>query len=176
MNPSTPAQAGAKICPTCKGAGAIGRPPQAQLCPNCLGKGVVQTDPIRVPFDLVMPNGVLTASQAGLVVTQQLDQDADLEVIDYIANSTGLFSLQIFDPSTGRQLSNSAVNGENGTGTAQLPRRLIEPYVWGRSSTIKIVLNDRSGAGNTVQLVFSGYKLYPRNDPAQGSQGAIVAA
>jgi len=167
---------GAKVCPTCHGAAAIGKPPVAQVCPTCNGQGVVQLEPIRVPFDLVFPNGVLTALQAGLSVTQQLDQDADLEVLYYIANSTGIFSFQIFDPSTGRQLSNAAVNGENGSGTAQLPRVLVEPYVWARSSTAKIVLNDRSNAGNTVQFVFSGYKLYPRSNPAQGSQGAITQA
>jgi len=165
-----------RICPTCKGAAAIGRPPNAQVCPTCQGQGVIEQQPIRVPFDLVMPNGVLTANQSGLVVSQQLDQDADLEVIDYEANSTGLFSFQITDPSTGRALSNAAVNGENGFGTAQLPRVLVEPYVWARSSTLKVVLNDRSGGGNTVQLVFTGYKLYPRSNPAQGSQGAIVQA
>src|SRR5258708_10227769 len=167
---------GARVCPTCHGAAAIGKPPNAQVCPTCGGQGTVQLEPIRVPFDLVFPNGVLTALQAGLVISQQLDQDADLEVIDYIANSTGIFSFQILDPSTGRVLSNAAVNGENGTGTAQLPRRLIEPYVWARSSTAKITLNDRSAGGNTVQIVFSGYKLYPRSNPAQGSQGAIVQA
>lgn len=165
-----------RICPTCKGRGAIGNPPNAQVCPTCQGQGVIDVQPIRVPYDLVLPNGVLTASQSGLIVTQQLDQDADLEVIFYEANSTGLFSFSITDPSTGRNLSNAAVNGENGFGTAQLPRVLIEPYVWARSSTLKVSLNDRSGSGNTVQLVFSGYKLYPRSNPAQGSQGAITQA
>jgi hypothetical protein len=172
----TPATQGARTCPSCKGIGVLGRAPNAQVCPTCGGQGTQQLEPIRVPFDLVFPNGVLTALQSGLVVTQQLDQDADLEVIDYISNSTGTFSFTILDPSTGRALSNAAVNGENGTGTAQLPRRLIEPYVWARSSTAKITLNDRSNAGNTVQIVFSGYKLYPRSNPAQGSQGAIVQA
>lgn len=167
---------GQRLCPTCKGNQIIGRPPQAQACPPCGGTGVVETPPIRVPFDLVLPNAVLTANQSGLVVTQQLDQDADLEVIFIEANSTGLFSFQITDPSTGRPLSNSSVNGENGTGTAQLPRVYVEPYVWARSTTIKVTFNDRSGGGNTVQMVFSGYKLYPRSNPAQGAQGAIVQA
>lgn len=124
----------------------------------------MQLAPIRVPYDWVFSNAVLTALQAGLVITQQFDNDADFEWLDWIANSTGLFSLQVFDSSTGRQLSNLAVNGENATGTAQLPRRLIEPYTVARSSTIKIVFNDRSGSGNTVQFVASGYKLYPQSN------------
>jgi len=136
----------------------------------------VQQQPIRVPYDLVFPNAVLLANQAGVVITQQVDQEADLEVIFIEANSTGLFSFTISDVSTGRPLSNAAVNGENGTGTGQLPRVYVEPYVWARSSTIKITVNDRSGGGNTVQFVFTGYKLFPRGNPAQGSQGAIVQA
>ena len=154
----------------------LGRPPQAQVCPMCGGTGVQESQPIRVPFDFVLPNAVLTGSQAGLAVTQQFDQDADFEAIFIEASSTGLFSVQIFDSSTGRPLSTIAVNGENFAGTAQLPRVYVEPYVWARSSTFRAVFNDRSGAGNTVQLVLSGYKLYPRSNPAQGSQGAILQA
>ncbi len=175
------AQSGAtKLCPTCIKSPYPGALPTKngtwQVCPTCAGQAVVEQQPIRVPFDLVMPNAVLTALQSGLVVTQQLDQDADLEVLSYEFNSTGTMSFQILDPSTGRVLSNSAVNGENGAGTAQLPRVLVEPYVWARSSVVKITFNDRSNAGNTVQFVFSGYKLYPRSNPAQGAQGAIVQA
>jgi len=174
------AQFGAsRLCPTCIKSpfpGALPTKNGWQICPTCGGQAVVEQQPIRVPYDLVMPNAVLTGNQTGLVVTQQLDQDADLEVIFYESNSTGNFSFQILDPSTGRFLSNKAVNGENGIGTAQLPRVLVEPYVWARSSIISMNFNDRSGAGNTVQVVFSGYKLYPRSNPAQGAQGAILAA
>lgn len=136
----------------------------------------MQQQPIRVPFDLVLPNAVLTANQTGLPVNVQIPQDADFEAIWIVANSTGLYSVQLQDPSTGRFLSNSAVNGENFAGTAQLPFPLIEPYVWARSALVNAIFNDRSGSGNTVQLVIRGYRLYPRSNPAQGSQGQIVQA
>jgi len=169
--------ASAKICPSCGGKGAMrtGRGDN-QICPNCKGQGVIEQQPIRVPYDLVLPNAVLTALQAGVIVTQQIDQDADFEWVFTVANSTGLFSVQLTDPSTGRVLSTANVNGENFAGTAQLPFPLVEPYTWARSSIVKASFTDRSNAGNTVQLVLRGYKLYPRNNPAQGSQGAIVQA
>jgi hypothetical protein len=168
---------GTALCPSCKGKGVLpnGRGGY-QPCPNCGGNGYIQLQPIRVPYDLVLPNAVLAANQQGLSVSQQVDQDADFEWVFTVANSTGLYSVAILDPSTGRQLSTSAVNGENFAGSAQLPFPLVEPYVWARSSVVRATLNDRSGGGNTVQLVLRGYKLYPRNNPAQGSQGAIVTA
>jgi len=67
-----------------------------------------------VPFDLVFPNAVLTALQAAWLVSQQLDQDADLEVIDYIANSTGTSRSRYRSFERGRLLSTPRFNGENG--------------------------------------------------------------
>lgn len=164
-------------CPACNGRGVLnnGRG-QAQVCPLCNGDGVKQLAPFRVPFDYVLPNAVLTANQVGVVVTQVVDQDADFEWIWIASSQTGIYSVTLRDPSTGRDMSTAPVNGENYSGTAQLPFPLVEPYVWARTSVIKATFNDRSGAGNTVQLVLRGYKLYPRNAPMQGSQGAIVQA
>jgi hypothetical protein len=129
-----------------------------------------------VPFDLVLPNVVLTALQVGVPQTVQIDQDADFEWIETVSTQTGIYSVTLFDPSTGRQLSTSAVNSLNFSGTAQLPHVLVEPFIWPRASVVKGVFNDLSNAGNTVQLVLRGYKLYPRNNPAQGSQGIITQA
>ncbi|HLW53245.1 MAG TPA: hypothetical protein VKW06_10420 [Candidatus Angelobacter sp.] len=167
-----------RTCPACGGKGVLPNPQRnaMQICPNCNGAGTLQLPPIRVPFDVVLPNAVLTALQAGVVAQQQLDQDADFEWVWTVANSTGIFSVTMVDPSTGRQLSTAAVNGENFAGTAQLPFPLVEPYVWARSSLVKATFNDRSNGNNTVQLVLRGFKLYPQSNPAQGSQGAIVAA
>lgn len=165
-------------CPACAGRGVLPNPAarQMQVCPLCNGAGIKQQQPFRVPFDYVLPNAVLIANQVGVVVSQQIDQDSDMEVIWIVSNQTGLYSVTLRDPSTGRDMSTAPVNGENFAGTAQLPFPLVEPYVWARTSTIKATFNDRSGAGNTIQLVLKGYKLYPRGAPMQGSQGAIVNA
>lgn len=177
---ATPASAiaGGVQCPTCATSKYKGALPTQQgkwqICPTCNGTTVVVQQPIRVPYDYVLPNAVLTALQAGVTSQQQIDQDSDFEAVWIVANSTGTYSVQITDPSTGRPLSNANVNGENFAGTAQLPFPLVEPYVWARSSIIKASFTDRSNGGNTIQLVIRGFKLFPRNNPAQGSQGALV--
>lgn len=176
MASSTAALAAGTTCPPCRGTGILGQPPRAQACPKCNGTGQLQQQPIRVPYDLVIPNVVLTALQAGVPGQQQIDQDADFEWIETVSTQTGIYSVQLFDPSTGRQLSTAAVNSLNFAGTAQLPHVLVEPYTWARASVVRGVFNDLSNAGNTIQLVLRGYKLYPRNNPAQGSQGAIIQA
>ena len=176
MATPTSALAAGITCPTCKGNRILGRPPGAQACPICNGTGVIQKQPIRVPFDLVFPNVVLTALQQNVPGQQQFDQDADFEWIETVSSQTGIYSVQLFDSSTGRQLStiNLSVNSENFAGTAQLPHVLVEPYIFPRSSVVRAIFNDRSNAGNTVQLVLRGYKLYPRDNPGQGSQGLIT--
>lgn len=169
-------QNGTNPCPSCKGNGVLrdGRGNPA-VCPNCGGTGQKNPPAMRVPFDYAFPTVVLTANQQGLNAVLRFDFDADFEHIWTVANSTGIYSLTLQDTSTGRrQFSNAAINGENYAGTAALPFPLVEPYTWARSGAALAVFNDRSGAGNTIQLVFRGYKLYPSNAPMQGSQGLIV--
>jgi hypothetical protein len=165
-------------CPSCTPGGRPGvvmnSKGQAQVCPNCGGTGAKSPAVIRVPFDYAFPSAVLTANQQGFQNPLVFDYDADFEQVWWTASSTGLYSVQITDRSANRQLSNAPVNGENFAGTAQVPFPLVEPYVWARSSAALGVFNDRSGAGNTVQLVMRGYKLYPASAPQQGSQGVIV--
>jgi len=174
MSSPTAALAAGVTCPVCRGHRILGNPPRAQACPACDGTGVKQTQPIRVPYDFVFPNVVLTALQVGVPAAPQFDADADFEWIETVSTQTGIYSVQLTDTSTGRVLSTSAVNSLNFAGTAQLPHVLIEPYIIPRASVIQAKFNDLSNAGNTVQLVLRGYKLFPRNNPAQGSQGAIV--
>jgi hypothetical protein len=144
------------------------------VCPNCGGSGTKSPPVLRVPFDYAFPSVVLTSLQQGLQSVLAFDFDADFEHIWTVASSTGLYSVSVKDNSTNRQLSNAAINGENYAGTAALPFPLVEPYVWARSGSAIGTFSDRSSAGNTVQLVFRGYKLYSSAAPQQGSQGQIV--
>ena len=162
-------------CPSCRGNGVLtANFGQKQVCPNCGGTGQKSPQVIRVPFDYAFPNAVLTANQLGLNDPMQFDQDADFEHIWWVASSTGTYSVLIRDTSTGRVFSNNPVNGENFAGSAAFPFPLVEPYVWARAGSVIATFNDRSGAGNTVQLVMRGYKLFPAAAPQQGSSGAIV--
>ncbi len=155
-------QTNTQACPSCRGLGVLrnsmGR---NEVCPNCGGSGAKEPPVVRVPFDYAFAPAVLAASQQGLQNALQLDSEADFEHLWTVASSTGLYSVQITDRSMGRVLSNAAINGENFAGTAQLPFPFVEPYRWTKSGTILATFNDRSGAGNTVQLVFRGYKLFP---------------
>jgi hypothetical protein len=164
-----------QACPSCRGGGVLRNAfGQNQVCPNCGGTGTKGQQVIRVPFDYAFPNAVLTASQQGLQDPMQFDQDADFEQIWWVSSQTGIYSVSIRDGSTGRVFSNNPVNGENFAGTAAFPFPLVEPYIWARAGTVIATFNDRSAAGNTVQLVMRGYKLFPASAPQQGSSGAIV--
>lgn len=163
-------------CPSCSGKGTLPmRNGANQVCPNCGGTGQKQ-QVLRVPYDYVFDTAVLTALQQGLAVPLRFEYDADFEHIWTVSSQTGIYSVQIKDGSTNRALSNNPVNGENFAGTAALPWPLVEPYVWARSSTVIATFNDRSNAGNDVQLVFRGYKLFPAQAPQQGSAGTIIPA
>ena len=175
---------GMATCPTCGGRRVIQNPQKNlwQACPTCGGQGTTQ-NVIRVPWALLF-NISLTSGQQNVPVIAQQDTDADFEWMYTVASSilangsAGLFSAQPQDQATGRLLSQAPINGENYTGTAQLPAVLPEPYIISRGSAFKMVFNERSVAGvnNVVQLVLHGYKLFPASAPMQGSAGAIAPA
>lgn len=137
-------------------------------------------DILRVPETYVL-DAVLTAL-ATLNFTIQIQQKADFEWVQRIASSTGRFKVNIKDAATGRTLITNSSNGtnpdtvndQNYFGTAQLPNPLLQPYVFARSSSISVTLTDTSNAGNTIQIVFDGFDLYPAGAPGQGASGALV--
>jgi hypothetical protein len=163
-----------KVCKGCSGKGSVRTPDNRmwQQCPLCSGSGANQ-QVFRVPFDYVWPSIVLTAL-GKLQPTLQIDQDSDFEWIWVVSDQTGAWNVILKDASTGRTLSNSPVNNDNFSGTAQLPFPLVEPYLIARSAVVSATVTDLSNAGNTVQLVFRGYKLFPVAAPQQGSSGMIV--
>jgi hypothetical protein len=167
------AQAAQKTCRSCAGRGMVTNPArQVQQCPNCAGTGAAPQKVYRVFFDYVFPQLVLLANAVGNTVLQ-IQFDSDFEWIWIVGSRTGTFSIQLNDSSTGRNLSNSPVNDVNFMGTGQLPFPLVEPYLLARSTTITAAVTDTSGAGNTIQLVFRGYKLFPQDAPQQGAAGQV---
>jgi hypothetical protein len=167
------AQAAQKVCKGCAGRGMVTNPArQVQACPVCGGSGQAPQKVYRVFFDYVFPQLVLAGNAVGNTVLQ-IQFDSDFEWIWIVGSSTGTYTIQINDSSTGRNLSNSPVNNTNFVGTAQLPFPLVEPYLLARSTTITAAITDTSGAGNTIQLVFRGYKLFPQDAPEQGAAGQV---
>ena len=174
---------GNSTCPTCGGRRIIPNPNKSswQGCPTCGGQGTVQ-NVIRVPWALPF-NVTLTPGQLGVPVLVNQDTDADFEWIYTVGSSilangnAGRFAVQPRDTATGRNLTQTFVNGENFVGTAQLPMTLPEPYIISRGSSFQLTFNELSNVSdenNTVQVVLHGYKLFPAQAPMQGSAGAIA--
>lgn len=116
-------------------------------------------------------NVVLTANQAGVNGTVTIDNDADFELREILASSTGVFQISLVDRFTSRPLMPTnvlnnlntnifGINSVNIFGTAQLPFILPIPYMLLRASTIQATFLDTSGAGNTIQVVLWGYKKF----------------
>ena len=116
-------------------------------------------------------NVTLTANQSGIAGNVTTDNDADFELRELIASSTGPFQIQLVDRFTSRPLLPAnlvdnagnqvfGVNSVNLFGTAQLPFILPIPYILLRQSTIAGSFKDLSGAGNTIQVVLWGYKKF----------------
>ncbi len=167
------AQAASQTCKICAGRGAVTNAArQTQVCPKCDGSGVTPQKVYRVFFDYVFPSVTLAANGNGPSVLQ-IQYDADFEWIWVVGSSTGAFTVQLQDTSTGRNLSNSPVNSANFMGTAQLPFPLVEPYLLARSTSVQANFADLSGAPNTIQLVLRGYKLFPQSAPQQGTAGQV---
>jgi hypothetical protein len=105
---------------------------------------------------------VLTANQVGLGASVAINNDSDFVCDRFIASSTGLFSVYLVDNFSARPLmpsQNVFINGENISGTAELPYWLPKPWLLKRTSTVQAQFTDRSGAGNTIQFLLAGYKV-----------------
>jgi hypothetical protein len=116
-------------------------------------------------------NVTLTANQSGIAGNVTTDNDADFELRELLASSTGAFQVQLTDRYTSRpllpqNLTDNAgnqvfgVNSVNIFGTAQLPFILPIPYILLRQSTVAGLFKDLSGAGNTIQVILWGYKKF----------------
>lgn len=116
-------------------------------------------------------NVTLTANQSGIAGNVTTDNDADFELRELIASSTGPFQIQLTDRFTSRPLLPTnlvdntgavvfGVNSANIFGTGQLPFILPIPYIILRASTIAGLFKDISAAGNTIQVILWGYKKF----------------
>lgn len=97
---------------------------------------------------------VLTANQELKDQSQFFADDVPVEVLALHGTSTGSYQLQLQDPG-GRWISTSYINSANIVGSAAspfvLPRSILVPP----KAKLGINIKDTSGAGNTVQLVFT---------------------
>jgi hypothetical protein len=142
---------------------------QASTLPSAAAKSAMVLGQ-DLPFWYLI-NVTLTANQSGIAGNVTMDNDADFELRELIATSTGPFQIQLTDRYTSRPLLPTnlvdntgaiifGVNSANIFGTAQLPFILPIPYIILRQATIAGLFKDLSGAGNTIQLALWGYKKF----------------
>lgn len=107
-------------------------------------------------FDLVM-----TANQIQTDLAQSFPRDSSFLWTGLAGSSTSTYKLQIQLPD-GTLLTSAQVKNANIVGTAQFPVPIFPAVQVPAGGQIKIpIITDLSGAGNTIQLVFLGVRLYP---------------
>jgi hypothetical protein len=129
-------------------------------CPLCNGTGKMAAFD-RLWFSYLI-NETIAAALGTNLGSLRIEPRADFEWVACIGSSTGgVWSTQLTDAS-GRTYQNLAVNSENQWGTAQRPFWLQAPIVLPMRSAVNYVLVDRSAnVNNAIQLVLSGFELYP---------------
>lgn len=122
-------------------------------------------------------DAIVPANQTQLPVQWQILSDADWEWWwNLVFRTSGQLKLLMKEQATGRDFvgttasASSAPASFNGifidlwggqaNETGAFP--LAVPYICPATRVYSLLLTDLSGAANTVQLVFSGFKLWPR--------------
>jgi hypothetical protein len=118
----------------------------------------------------------------------QILSDADFEWWWVIASRTSnLLKVLMKEQATGRDFIGTTASATAGTGTfngmqidnwcgtaqatAMFP--LAVPYIMPATRVYTLLFSDTSGAPNTVEVVFSGFKLWPRPATANGGSGSV---
>jgi len=105
---------------------------------------------------------VLTGSQVVQNLQQQIDRDADFIWNSLWGTQTGIYSIQFRD-ANGRLMSSAQMRNANAVGTAQFPVPLMKPRTIPGGGFITMNITELSTAGNTIELVFGGYKRFRTN-------------
>ncbi|MDP9054841.1 MAG: hypothetical protein M3N93_11165 [Acidobacteriota bacterium] len=102
----------------------------------------------------------LTANQALRNQKVGIDSDSDFILTGVHGTSTGAFNINFKLPS-GRMVSNNLVQSANLIGTANQPAAFA-PMLYKKGGLGPATdLTDTSGAGNTVEIIYDGYRRFP---------------
>lgn len=140
-------------------------------------------------------DAIVPASQVQLPVQWQILSDADWEWWwNLVFRTSGQLKLLMKEQATGRDFIGTTASassqpasfngilidlwGGQANQTGGFP--LAVPYICPATRVYSLLFTDLSGAQNTVQLVFSGFKLWPRpkvgdTGPAGGAPGGGAA-
>ena len=122
-------------------------------------RGTTQGAPYPESAALVFDQ-VLTAAQAITGAACVVDNSGAFELEGFAGTQTGSYKVRITLPD-GRHYPQVLGNNANLIGTGVFPVLLPVPVVFPAGSQILIDLTDTSGAGNTVQIVFLGRRVFP---------------
>ena len=89
----------------------------------------------------------------------------DFVVTDISGNKTGAYQVQFRDSGTGRHWSEAYIDDLNIVGIAERPFILPIPRRILKGKTLYFKIKDTSVAGNTIQILLNGYKIYKENVP-----------
>lgn len=158
------AQNKTQTCPACKGQGMIAAGRNAQTCPYCGGAGQVQASQgFPVPFWYVFDISWPANNTAPVSLTKQISNEADFEWLMTMGTS-GFAALTVQalfqDLSAPFQFSSDPVYFESMAGSGQLPFTLVEPYVFGKNSNLRITLSLGPGAATPSQTTISEIALF----------------
>jgi len=101
----------------------------------------------------------LTANQSLADQALTINGDADFLVQAICGTQTGAYSIRLRD-SQGYYLSSAQIHNANLVGSRQWPVPMFPALLIPKSGKIGIDISDLSGAGNTVEIIFIGVKLY----------------
>lgn len=103
---------------------------------------------------------ILTALQAVKNQKVGIDADSDFILTGVHGTSTSTYNVNFRLPS-GRQLSNNLVQNTNLVGTANQPAA-FPPMLYPKGGLgPQTDLTDTSNAGNTIEIIFDGYRRFP---------------
>lgn len=132
-------------------------------CPVCAGCGQVEAEYDYQFFVYSVQPPQLAPNQKNVPGSFQIDTDADFKAYQICSTFTGPYQILMTEPGKGSRLWMSApVDIRNWAGSGQLPGYLYIPYLMKRQQLYTFQFSDTSGAANTVELDFIGYKLWPK--------------
>jgi hypothetical protein len=103
---------------------------------------------------------VVIAANQTAVVNINIQIDSHFLVEKIVGTRTGPALVSIKDGAIDRQWMNSPVHIDNFAGNSQFPNILPAPRLVARGSTMNITIQNLMSQTNTVELIFSGLKLF----------------
>lgn len=123
-------------------------------------RGVIQLEKYMDVDTFSYSVTAVLGANASAVGAINIQGDSDFLITKITGRQTGTYRLRITDTACGWQFSDDFVDNANLVGTAQQPNVLLHPQLVLANSALLIDFLDTSAAGNTVEIVIEGVKLF----------------